>query len=168
MVTTRVIISHFTHGHYKCHIFLSSLIVTKSVISFSLHSWSPQVSYLSIFTHGRHKCHIFQSSLMVTQVSYLSIFTHGHHKYHILCSSLLLNTCFIFYYQQRPLSCCSCMFLFGISKHDNNTEKVSFQGPILGGIFGAVIRNRDLWMLGIRNEIFGLLICLGVGKSLRI
>ena len=38
------------------------------------------------------------------------------------------------------------------------------QGPILGWVFGVVIGNRDLWMLGVKNELIGLSICLICGE----
>jgi len=36
-------------------------------------------------------------------------------------------------------------------------------GPILGWVFGVVIKNRSLWVMGIKNELIGLLLCVIIG-----
>ena len=39
-----------------------------------------------------------------------------------------------------------------------------FQGPILGWVFGVVIRNKELWTVGVTNELIGLTTCVLIGK----
>lgn len=42
--------------------------------------------------------------------------------------------------------------------------RLHFQGPIMAGTFGAVIRDRSLRNLGIQTEILGLFLCVFIGK----
>lgn len=37
------------------------------------------------------------------------------------------------------------------------------QGPILAVTFGTVIRDRELWTMGLKNELIGLAICFVTG-----
>lgn len=40
-----------------------------------------------------------------------------------------------------------------------------FQGPIIGFTFGIVVKNPELWKLGVTNELIGLSICLTFGET---
>lgn len=42
-----------------------------------------------------------------------------------------------------------------------------FQGPIIGFTFGIVVKNPELWKLGVLNELIGLSICLSFGETLK-
>ncbi|XP_067003608.2 uncharacterized protein [Anabrus simplex] len=61
-------------------------------------------------------------------------------------------------------------FLSALGLVENSTEILvgsmlisPLMGPVLAGTFGTMVGDRHLRMMGIRNELFGLLICLVTG-----
>ena len=51
-------------------------------------------------------------------------------------------------------------------KTNTNFNFPVFQGPILAGTFGHVIKKYELRNLGIKSEIKGLFLCVLFGKSI--